>query len=106
MNKAFFYGNVAAEPELKGQAKNVLTFRIAVDSRTLNSDTGEWEDAADFLPMVLFGKRAEAVAKFLRKGQPVTIEAHARQNSWTTGDGQNRSAVEFVVDDIQVGRAK
>ena len=103
MNKSFFYGNVATTPELKGN-NNVLSFRVAVNTRVFNSETDAWEDSADFFPFVLFGKRAEAVSKFLTKGMPVTLEAHARQNNWTTEDGQNRSAIEFVVDDIQVGR--
>ena len=104
MNKTFFYGNVATVPEIKGPNKNVLSFRVAVNSRVFNTDTNEWEDAADFFPVVMFGKRAEAVSAFLSKGMPVTLECHARQNPWTTDDGQNRSSIEFVIDDIQVGR--
>ncbi|ACV23063.1 Helix-destabilizing protein [Slackia heliotrinireducens] len=104
MNKTFFYGNVASDPELKGSSKNVLTWRTAVNSRVYNADKGEWVDAADFFDCVLYGKRAEAIGKFLAQGMPVTLECHAKQNTWQDKDGNNRSRVEFVVDDIQVGR--
>lgn len=102
INKAFFSAFVANEPKLK--PNHVLTFRIGVGNRTLNSSTGEYEDGVDFLPCVLFGNRSDAIGAFLKKGMPVSIEAHARQNSWTTDDGQTRSSVEFVVDEIVVGR--
>lgn len=99
MNISIFTGNVAAI-DLKGPNKNVLTFRLAVNGRQYNSDTQQWEDHADFLDMVMFGKRAEAVGAWLAKGAQVTIEAHARQNTWQDADGNNRSKVEFVVDDL------
>ena len=100
MNKAFFYSNVCNDPRLK--TKTVLTFRGAVNSRAFNTDTQAWEDSADYFDFVLYGKRAEAVAKFLKKGMPVTLECHAKQNTWQDKDGNNRSRVEFVVDSIDV----
>ena len=103
MNKTFFYGNVASDPEFKGNGKNVLVWRTAVNSRVYDSDKGEWTDAADFFDCVLYGKRAEAIGKFLAKGMPITLECHARQNTWDD-NGTRKSRVEFVVDDIQVGR--
>lgn len=104
MNKCFFYGNVASDPEFKGNGKNVLAWRTAVNSRIYDANAQQWTDAADFFDCVLYGKRAEAIGKFLAKGMPVTLECHAKQNTWTDANGANRSRVEFVVDDINVGR--
>lgn len=106
MNICVFTGNVASDPETRGKGGSVLAFRLAVNGREFDAAKGEWRDSTDYFGMVMFGKRAEAIGKFLAKGLPVTAQAHARQNTWTTDDGQNRSTVEFVVDDIQVGRAK
>ena len=103
MQKSYFFGNVASDPEKRGQDGTVLAFRIACNRRTRN-EQGEWEDTADFFPMVMFGNRAKAVGEFLAKGLPVSIEATPRQNTWTTDDGENRSRIEFVVEDIMVGR--
>ena len=102
MNTCTFTGNVASDPEVKGNG-NVLAFRIAVDCRVYDAESDSYTDGCDFLPMVMFGKRAEAVGKFLKKGMPVTIQATAKQSTWTTDDGQNRSAIEFRVTDIVVG---
>lgn len=100
MLKAFFCGNVSTEPELRGANKNVLTFSIAVNTRK-KSENGEWIDAVQFFPFVMFGKRAEAVGSFLKKGAAVSIEATPSQNVWEDEKGKH-SSVEFIVDDIHV----
>lgn len=100
MNKCFFTGNVANQPELKGKDGNVLTFRLAVNGRVYNSKTEKWEDDADFIDCVMYGNRAKAIGGWLEKGAPVVVEAHAKQNSWKDVDGNNRSKVEFVCDDL------
>lgn len=100
MNTCIFTGNVANAPELKGKDSNVLTFRLAVNGRQYNSESGQWEDTADFLDMVMYGKRAAAIGAWLAKGQHVTVQAAARQNTWQDKDGNNRSRIEFVCDDL------
>lgn len=100
MNVCTFTGNVATTPELKGASKNVLTFRLAVNGRVFNPDSQQWEDDASFFDAVMYGNRASAIGAWLAKGQMVTIQAHARQNTWTADDGSQRSRVEFVVDDL------
>lgn len=99
MNCCHFTGNTVST-ELKGKSMNVLTFRLAVNGRQYNSESGQWEDTADFLDCVMYGKRASAVGEWLAKGALVTVQAHARQNTWKTDAGENRSRVEFVVDDL------
>lgn len=99
MNCCLFTGNLSSV-DLKGPNKNVLTFRLAVNGRQYNSETKEWEDTADFLDCVMYGKRAAAIGEWLTKGAMVTVQAHARQNTWQDADGHNRSRIEFVVDDL------
>lgn len=100
MNKCFFTGNVASQPELKGKDSNVLTFRLAVNGRVYDSEKEEWIDKAEFIDCVMYGKRANAVGQWLEKGAPIVIEAHARQNVWQGDDGANKSRIEFEVDDL------
>lgn len=99
MNCCHFTGNIVST-ELKGKSMNVLTFRLAVNGRQYNSESGQWEDTADFLDCVMYGKRAKAIGGWLEKGAPVVVEAHARQNTWKDADGANRSKIEFVCDDL------
>ncbi|ACV23032.1 Helix-destabilizing protein [Slackia heliotrinireducens] len=101
MLKAFFQGNVSTEPELRGVNKNVLTFSVAVNTRKKDPDSDKWVEAPQFFPFVMFGKRAEAVGSFLKKGAAVSIEATPSQNVWEDEKGK-RSSIEFIVDDIHV----
>ena len=100
MMKAFFCGNVANDPELRGKDKNVLTFNVAVNTRQKN-ENGEWVEKHQFFPFVMFGNRAKAIGEFLRKGAGVTIEAVPNQNTWEDEKGKH-SSIEFIVDDIRV----
>lgn len=100
MNICAFTGNVASDPETRGANGTVLTFRLAVNGRAYNAETGAWEDDVSYFGMAMFGNRAAAISKWLAKGQMVAVQAHARQNTWQDKDGNSRSTVEFVVDDL------
>ena len=100
MNICAFVGNVANDPEIRGSNSTVLTFRLAVNGRAYNAETGAWEDDVSYFSMAMFGNRAAAISKWLAKGQMIAVQAHAKQNTWTDADGNNRSTVEFVVDDL------
>lgn len=103
MNTVIFDGRVAAEPRKHNDGK-VLNFPVAVDSKAYDSETGKWVKHADYFQAVMFGNRASAVSEFLRKGMPVTIQAHARSNKWTDPEGDVKYSIDFVVDDISVHR--
>lgn len=103
MNKTFFVGNLVTAPEPFGRDDNIsgIAFRIAVDSAVYNADKQAWEQHADYFDCTLYGaKRASALLQFLHKGQHVSIEAHARQETWEGSDGKRNSRVRFIVDDI------
>ena len=99
MNCCIFTGNLVSV-ESKNADGTVLVFRLAVNGRSYNSGNGQYEDRADFLDFVMYGKRAAAIGEWLAKGAAVTVQAHARQNTWKTDAGENRSRIEFVVDDL------
>ncbi|MFW5745070.1 MAG: single-stranded DNA-binding protein [Spirochaetota bacterium] len=99
MNRATFTGNVTRDAEIKhtGGGTAVLNFSVAVNDRIKKND--EWTDYASFLDCVLFGKRAEALAKYLTKGSRVGIDAKIRHERWEK-DGEKKSRVKFYVDDV------
>lgn len=78
---------------------NILNFGLAVNDRRRNSATGEWEDYANFIDCVLFGNRADFLSRTLRKGTKVVVEGKLRYSSWER-DGQRRSKIEVIVDDV------
>ena len=102
INRCILSGNLTRDPELRSTAggTSVLSFSIAVNDRRKNSQTGEWEDYPNFVDCAMFGARAEAVGRFLAKGNKVAIEGKLRYSSWEK-DGQRRSKLEVVVDEIE-----
>jgi single-strand DNA-binding protein len=103
INKVVISGNLTRDPELRatGAGTQVLSIGVAVNDRRRNQRTGDWEDYANFVDCTMFGSRAEAVSRYLRKGSKVAIEGKLRYSSWETKDGQRRSKLEVVVDEIE-----
>lgn len=102
INRVVISGNLTRDPELRATASgtSVLSLGIAVNDRRKNQQTGEWEDYPNFIDCTMFGSRAEAVSRFLTKGQKVFIEGKLRWSQWER-DGQKRSKIDVIVDEIE-----
>lgn len=103
INRVNISGNLTRDPELRATASGsqILSFGVAVNDRRRNSQTGEWEDYPNFVDCVVFGARAEPLSRFLSKGAKVAVEGKLRYSSWETKDGQRRSKLEVVVDEVE-----
>ena len=101
INVSVLTGRLTRDAELRFTATGqpVCKFSIAVNRRRKNGD--QWEDEANFFDIVLFGKQAESLSKYLLKGKQVGVEGELSQNRWQQ-DGQNRSKVEIVADNVQL----
>ena len=102
INRVDITGNLTRDPELRvtTSGTQVLSFGVAVNDRRRNPQTGEWEDYPNFVDCTMFGARAEAVSRFLAKGNKVAIEGKLRYSSWEK-DGQRRFKLEVIVDEIE-----
>lgn len=102
INRVNITGNLTRDPELRATAggTQMLAFGVAVNDRRRNQQTGEWEDVPNFVDCIVFGSRAEAVSRFITKGSKVAIEGKLRFSSWETKEGQRRSKLEVIVDEI------
>lgn len=102
INRVILTGNLTRDPELRATAggTQVLSFGIAVNDRRRNPQTGEWEDYPNFIDCTMFGTRAEAVSRYLAKGNKISLEGKLRYSSWER-DGQRRSKIEVIVDEIE-----
>ncbi len=102
INKVHITGGLTRDPELRSTASGmpVLSMGVAVTDRKKNQQSGEWEDVPNYIDCTLFGARAESVAKYLSKGSKVAIEGKLRWSQWEK-DGQKRSKIEVIVDDIE-----
>lgn len=101
INRVTLSGNLTRDPEIRStqSGMNILNFGMAVNDRRRNNTTGEWEDYANFVDCVLFGNRADFLSRTLHKGIKVVVEGKLRYSSWER-DGQRRSKLEVVVDDL------
>lgn len=102
INKVVVSGNLTRDPELRmAGATPVLQFGIAVNDRRKNNQTGEWEDVPNFFDVVVWGARGESLSRFLSKGSKVVISGRLRWSQWQNNEGQNRSKVEIVAEDVE-----
>ena len=102
INRVNISGNLTRDPEMRCTASGmqVLSFGVAVNDRAKNPQTGEWEDRPNFVDCTMFGARAEAVSRYISKGSKVAIEGKLRWSQWEK-DGQKRSKIEVIVDEIE-----
>ncbi len=100
MNVVALIGRVVADPELRytpsGMA--VTTLRLAVDRR-FKSQSGEKE--TDFFDVIAWKQSAEFAANYLTKGRLVAVQGRLQQRSWVQQDGQKRSKIEVVAENLQ-----
>ena len=101
-NTVTLVGNITRDPELRftptGQA--TTTFGLAVNRRWQNRQTQEWEEATSFFDVVCWREMAENAAETLGRGARVIVTGRLEQRSWETPDGDKRSKIEVVADEI------
>lgn len=102
VNRVILVGNLTRDPEIRRTQSGmaIMSFGIAVNNRRKNNQTGEWEDDPCFVDCTMFGTRAESVSNYISKGSKVAIDGKLRYSTWER-DGQKRSKLEVVVDDIE-----
>ncbi|MDI6901832.1 MAG: single-stranded DNA-binding protein [Anaerosomatales bacterium] len=103
INRVVISGNLTRDPELRStnSGMSVLKLGVAVNDRRKNQSTGEWEDVPNFVDVTIFGARADALARFLSKGTKVAIEGKLRWSQWETPEGDKRSKLEVIADEIE-----
>lgn len=101
INRVIITGNLGSDPDQRTTASGmtVLRFSVAVNDRTRQGD--EWTDYTNWIDCVMFGRRAEAVSRYLSKGTKVAICGKLRFSKWQGDDGKNRSKIEVIVDDLE-----
>jgi single-strand DNA-binding protein len=101
-NVVTLVGNITRDPELRftntGQA--TASFGLAVNRRWQNRQTQDWEEATSFFDVVCWREMAENAAESLTRGSRVIVTGRLEQRSWETPDGDKRSKVEVVADEV------
>lgn len=101
LNRVMLMGNLGQDPELRytqsGQA--VLNMRLATTETYFDRDRNK-KERTEWHSVVIWGKRAEALSKFLRKGSSLFVEGSIRNSSYEGKDGQKRYKTEISARDI------
>lgn len=102
MTTTILIGNLTREPEIRytrdGQA--TANLGVAVNRRWQDRTTKQWEESTSFFEVVCWRDLAENAALSLAKGMRVIVTGRLEQRSWETDDGQHRSRVEIVADEL------
>ncbi|MFM0323633.1 single-stranded DNA-binding protein [Caballeronia glebae] len=104
VNKVILVGNLGADPETRylpsGDA--VANIRLATTDRYKDKATGESKELTEWHRVAFFGRLAEIVNEYLKKGSSVYIEGRIRTRKWTDQAGQERFSTEIVADQMQM----
>ena len=104
LNKALVIGNLTRDPEMKSLPSGiqVTSFSVATN-RVWKDKNGAKQESADYHNIVVFGRQAETVAQYLRKGSSVLVEGRMQTRSWDGPDGKKNYRTEIVADRVQFG---
>ncbi|MBI4088286.1 single-stranded DNA-binding protein [Candidatus Kaiserbacteria bacterium] len=104
VNKAFVFGNLTRDPELRAMPNgmNVCSFSVATN-RVFTGRDGKKQEQTDFHNIVVFGRQADTVAQYLKKGSSAFVEGRIQTRSWEGKDGEKKYRTEIVADRVQFG---
>lgn len=101
-SKAIVAGNVTRDPEMRTtpSGSQVCSFAIAVN-RSYKDSNGVQQDQVSYLDCVAWGKSAEIISQYIKKGSQLLVSGRLEQRSWEDkNSGQRRSRVEIIVEDF------
>jgi single-strand DNA-binding protein len=100
VNKVILIGNLGQDPEVRYTAGGdaVANISLATSETWKDRNTGERQERTEWHRVVFFGRIAEVVKQYLRKGSKVYVEGKLRTRKWQGQDGQDRYTTEVVVD--------
>jgi single-strand DNA-binding protein len=106
LNKTMIFGNLTRDPELRAMPSgmNVANFSVATN-RTYKDRDGKKQEQTDFHNVVVFGKTADSVSTYLRKGSSVYIEGRMQTRSWDQ-NGEKKYRTEIIAESVQFGPRK
>src|SRR5450830_793286 len=105
LNKAIVIGNLTRDPELRSLPSGikVCTFSLATN-RVWKDKAGARQESADYHNVVVFGRQAETVAQYMKKGSSLLVEGRMQTRSWDDKtSGEKKYRTEIVADRVQFG---
>ncbi len=104
LNKAIVIGNLTRDPELKAlpSGVKVASFSVATN-RVWKDKNGVKQENVDYHNVVVFGRQAEIVGQYMKKGSSILVEGRMQTRSWDDAGGTKKYRTEIIADRIQFG---
>ena len=104
LNKAFVYGNLTRDPEMRAlpSGQQVANFSIATN-RVYKDRDGAKKEQVEYHNVVAFGRQADLIGQYMKKGRPIFVEGRIQTRSWEGQDGKKNYRTEIVVENFQFG---
>lgn len=104
LNKAIVIGNLTRDPEIKAlpSGVKVASFSVATN-RVWKDKNGVKQENVDFHNIVVFGRQAEVVGQYMKKGSSILVEGRMQTRSWDDAAGVKKYRTEIIADRIQFG---
>jgi len=104
LNKVFLIGNLTRDPELKAlpTGNKVVSISMATN-RVWKDQAGTRQENTEYHNVVAFGRQAETLAQYCKKGSSLYVEGRIQTRSWDAQDGQKKYRTEIVLDTFQFG---
>lgn len=104
LNRAMIIGNLTRDPELRSlpSGVKVCSFSLATN-RVWKDKNGARQESTDYHNIVVFGRQAETVAQYMKKGSSMLVEGRIQTRSWEDSTGEKKYRTEIVADRTQFG---
>lgn len=108
LNKVLIIGNLGQDPDIKylpsGDA--VVNLSVATTDRWKDKETGQDKERVEWHRVSFFGKRAEVIAEYFHKGDPIFVEGSLQTRKWQDKDGNDRYSTDIKGRDFQFLKSK
>jgi single-strand DNA-binding protein len=99
-------GNLVHDPKLKYLTTGIACAEVSIAVNTRKKVGGDWKDEVHYFDAAFFGKTAESVEKYLRKGSPVLVSGRLVQRRWETDKHEKRQRISILGDEfVFLGKA-
>ncbi len=104
LNKVFIIGRLTSDPQLRStpSGQSVASFSLATNRNWVNKQ-GQKQEEVQFHNIVAWGRQAEIINQFLKKGGLAMVEGRLQTRNWQDKQGQNRSTTEIICERVQLG---
>jgi single-strand DNA-binding protein len=104
VNKVILIGNLGSDPDVRYTASGaaVANISLATAESWRDKESGEQQERTEWHRVVFFGRLAEIVAEYLKKGSQIYVEGRLQTRKWQDKEGKDRYSTEIVASEMQM----